>query len=73
MTPDRFTVRGTESLQTAQQHAAAAGHAEMSTLHLLDALVQTKTENRAQPGGGIIVPLLEKRRQMIQEWSDYCG
>jgi len=52
MRMDRITVKAQEALAQAQQTAAAAGHAQVDTLHLLDALVKQE--------GGVVAPLLEK-------------
>ncbi len=49
---DRLTIKVQEALTSAQQLAAAAGHAQITPLHLLDALLKQS--------GGVVSPLLEK-------------
>ncbi len=48
-----MTVRATQALTSAQEAATASGHPELSSLHLLSALVN-------EDEGGIVIPLLEK-------------
>ncbi|MCG8404299.1 MAG: ATP-dependent chaperone ClpB [Phycisphaerales bacterium] len=58
MQADRFTIKAIESIQNAERLAQNAGHAELTPVHLLSALVQQANGN-GEPGG-IVVPLLEK-------------
>jgi ATP-dependent Clp protease ATP-binding subunit ClpB len=51
---DRFTIKAGEALQQAQQRAQAAGHPEVTPLHLLGALVSATAD------GGIVIPILQK-------------
>jgi ATP-dependent Clp protease ATP-binding subunit ClpB len=62
MSPDRFTIKAAEAMQQAEKLARDGGHAELSPLHLLAALVQPSADSGRGNGeaGGIIVPLLEK-------------
>jgi len=55
MMSERFTVRASEALQQAQQKATSLGHAELTALHLLDALVRDGGGER-----GVAEPLLRK-------------
>ncbi len=50
--PDKFTIKGQEALQSAQEIAQKLNHPEVDTEHLLSALIQ-------QPDG-LVRPLLEK-------------
>ncbi|GMU82021.1 MAG: chaperone protein ClpB [Planctomycetota bacterium] len=61
MQPDRFTIKAAEAVQGAQQLAQAAGHPEVTPMHLLGALLSGGTRAAGDgEAGGIIVPLLEK-------------
>jgi len=51
--PDRMTVRATQALAAAQELATGSGNPELSTLHLLSALLN-------EDEGGVVVPLLQK-------------
>ncbi len=57
MQADRFTVKAAEALQAAQQAAAAAGHPELTPLHVLSALIAPAS---ADGNGSIALPLLQK-------------
>jgi len=52
MRMDKLTVKAAEALQSAQANASEAGHAAISPLHLLDALLRQE--------GGLVSPLLDK-------------
>jgi ATP-dependent Clp protease ATP-binding subunit ClpB len=52
MNLDRYTIKAQEALQAAQQMASRSGHPELSTLHLLSALLAQE--------GGLVVPVLQK-------------
>ncbi len=54
MRADQFTVKAAESLQTAQERASAAQHAQVEPLHLLLAMLDQ------DDGGNVVVPILEK-------------
>ncbi len=56
MNLDRFTIKASEALQSAQRMAESMGHSELAPLHLLAALI---SESGGE-GGGIVVPILEK-------------
>ncbi|MBU0638424.1 MAG: AAA family ATPase [Planctomycetes bacterium] len=58
MQMDRFTIKAAEAVQRAQQTAQDAGHAELTPLHLLAALVSSP--GNGDGDAGIVVPLLEK-------------
>ncbi len=68
MTLDKFTIKAAEAIQSAEQHAHAQGHSEVSPLHLLFALIAPAADSLAGaggskgngPAGGIVVPILEK-------------
>ena len=49
---DRLTVKAQEAIAEAQSMASQAGHANVTPLHLLDALLAQE--------GGFVVPLIEK-------------
>ncbi len=49
---DKLTTKAQEALATSQQAAAAAGHATVGTLHLLDALLAQE--------GGLVPPILDR-------------
>ncbi|HYF47879.1 MAG TPA: ATP-dependent chaperone ClpB [Planctomycetota bacterium] len=49
---DRYTMKAQEALQSAQNMATRSGHPELSTLHLLSALLQQD--------GGLVPPVLQK-------------
>jgi len=55
MRMDQLTVKAAEALQSAQERAASAGHAQIEALHILLALIADGGD-----GGGIIAPILEK-------------
>ena len=55
MRMDQLTVKAAEALQSAQERAANAGHAQIEALHILLALIADGGD-----GGGIIAPILEK-------------
>ena len=56
MQMDRLTIKAAQAVQLAQQLAQNAGNPEVTSLHLLAALVSGSSDSE----GGIIVPLLEK-------------
>ncbi len=60
MNLDRFTVKAAESLQAAQRQASAAGHSDLSPLHLLAAMVADCSASAQSSNGGVVVPILEK-------------
>ena len=49
---DRYTVKAQEALQNAQQMASRSGHPELSTIHILAALLAQE--------GGLVPPVLQK-------------
>src|SRR5262244_2220828 len=51
--PDQMTVRATQALAAAQEMATSAGNPELTSLHLLSALLN-------EDEGGVVVPLLQK-------------
>ncbi len=51
--PDRLTVRASQALANAQEAAQQAGHPELTSLHVLAALL-------GEDEGGVVVPLLNK-------------
>ncbi len=55
MNLDKLTIKAAEAVQSAQQRAQSAGHAELAPLHLLAALLSAEGSE-----GGIVVPLLRK-------------
>lgn len=57
MQMDRFTIKAAEAVQLAQQRAEADGHAEITPLHLLAALI---APGGNENGPGIVLPVLEK-------------
>ncbi|MFQ5501295.1 MAG: ATP-dependent chaperone ClpB [Phycisphaerae bacterium] len=62
MQSDRFTIKALEALQNAERCTQNKGHAEMTPVHLLVALIQpiNDTPNGNNGDTDIIVPLLEK-------------
>jgi ATP-dependent Clp protease ATP-binding subunit ClpB len=52
MNLDRYTIKAQEALQAAQQTASRSNHPELTTLHLLGALLNQD--------GGLVVPVLQK-------------
>jgi ATP-dependent Clp protease ATP-binding subunit ClpB len=52
MRPERFTIKTREALEAAQSAARAANHQQVTTLHLLQALLQQT--------GGVVWPLLQR-------------
>ena len=60
MNLDHFTVKAAESLQTAERRASAAGHGDLSPLHLLAALVDADPGSSRGSEGGVAIPILEK-------------
>ncbi|MBN2561879.1 MAG: ATP-dependent chaperone ClpB [Phycisphaerae bacterium] len=64
MRTDRFTIKAIEALQSAERLSQTGGHAELTPVHLLAALVAPANgggPSGANGGtGGIAVPLLEK-------------
>ncbi|MFH1417478.1 MAG: ATP-dependent chaperone ClpB [Planctomycetota bacterium] len=66
MRTDRFTIKAVEALHRAERFAQAGGHAELTPVHLLAALVMPGGAKANGPGAGsdgpngIVAPLLEK-------------
>jgi ATP-dependent Clp protease ATP-binding subunit ClpB len=56
MNLDRLTVKAAQALQRAEQRARSAEHPELTSLHLLAAMISPE----AAADGSIVVPLLEK-------------
>ena len=56
---EKLTTKAQEAVSAAQGDALSSGHAEIGTLHLLNALVQEQ--------GGVIKPLLEKMNVPVQQ------
>jgi len=57
---DKLTVKASEALQDAERRAVAAGHTEVTPLHLLASLAGPVSNDDGNGNGGIIVPLLKK-------------
>ena len=78
MRTDRFTIKAIEALQAAERIAQDGGHAELTPVHLLAALVAPgggASINRANGGsggepGGIVVPILEKAGAAVGQIRD---
>ncbi len=73
MRTDRFTVKALDSIQAAQRLAQDNGHAELTPVHLLAALVaKANGGNGGGNGdpGGIVVPILEKAGAAIGQIRD---
>jgi ATP-dependent Clp protease ATP-binding subunit ClpB len=58
MTLDRFTIKAAEAIQAAEQKAREQGHAELTPVHLLHALLVPA--GGTAENGGVVVPLLQK-------------
>jgi ATP-dependent Clp protease ATP-binding subunit ClpB len=68
---DRYTIKAVEALQNAERLAQSSGHAELTPVHLLAALVAPPNgaDRRGSIGdaGGIVLPLLEKAGAQVEQ------
>jgi ATP-dependent Clp protease ATP-binding subunit ClpB len=64
MNPDRFTIKAAEAIQRAQSHAQERGHAQVTPLHLLDALLRGNGGSSGE-AVGIVVPILAKAGAVV--------
>jgi len=62
---DRLTIKALEALQSAERLASERGHAELTPLHLLSALLGGA--GRDPEAGGIVVPLLNKAGARVDQ------
>ncbi len=57
---DRFTIKAAEAFEAARRAATGEGHAELTPLHLLAALISSDSSTTSGHGDGFVAPLLEK-------------
>lgn len=62
---EKLTVKSQEAVAAAQSTAQADGHAEMDSLHLLDALLKDSD--------GVVVPLLKKIGTNVEQLKSLCA
>ncbi|HKQ49841.1 MAG TPA: ATP-dependent chaperone ClpB [Phycisphaerae bacterium] len=67
MRADKLTIKAAEVLERAERLAQERGHAELTPLHLLAALVETRPSGGNGDAGGIAVPLLEKAGASVSQ------
>ncbi len=74
MRTDRFTIKALEAVQAAERLAGQQGHAELTPVHLLAALVGPADAPRDGAGhpGGIVVPVLEKAGAQVGRIRSIC-
>jgi len=74
MRTERFTIKALEALQAAERLAGQQGHAELTPVHLLAALVGPADAPRGGNGdpGGIVVPVLEKAGAQVGRIRSIC-
>jgi len=73
MRSDKLTIKAAEALQSAERLASAAGHAELSPVHLLAALIAPTTSGNGDTApGGIVVPILQKAGANVDQIRSIC-
>src|SRR5205814_4604818 len=65
MRMDKLTIKASEAIQAAERIARDNGHAELTPLHLLAALVAPAGQAEAE--GSIVVPILQKAGASVSQ------
>ncbi|MCZ6815479.1 MAG: ATP-dependent chaperone ClpB [Planctomycetota bacterium] len=72
MQMDRLTIKAVEAVQQAEQTAQSLGHAELTPIHLLAALVGSAAQDGNGDPGGIVVPILNKSGAQVDQIRNIC-
>ncbi|MCZ6699691.1 MAG: hypothetical protein O7D94_12230, partial [Planctomycetota bacterium] len=69
---DRLTIKAVEAVQHAERTAQSLGHAELTPIHLLAALVGSAAQDGNGDPGGIVVPILNKSGAQVDQIRNIC-
>jgi len=72
MQTDRFTIKAVEAMQQAERAAQSLGHAELTPVHVLAALVRSERGDENGDAGGIVVPILHKAGARLDQIRSIC-
>ena len=72
MQMDRLTIKAVEAVQQAERTAQSMGHAEVTPIHLLAALVGSAAQDGNGDPGGIVVPILNKSGAQVDQIRNIC-
>ncbi|MFQ5425009.1 MAG: ATP-dependent chaperone ClpB [Phycisphaerae bacterium] len=72
MQTDRFTIKAVEAMRQAERAAQSMGHAELTPVHVLAALVRSEGGEGNGDAGGIVVPILHKAGARLDQIRSVC-